>query len=100
MLHGRAQAHSGPVGAGKSAVAEILTLCRWDQTGKAALYVLPYVALCEQKAQSLTKLLEPLGRYNPCTQHCLPTPQLSILSVLLHEAPFYLSGQDPHQGSG
>lgn len=50
-------------GAGKSAVAEVLTLGRWDATERCALYVLPYVALCEQKAQSLVKLLRPLGRY-------------------------------------
>ena len=51
------------VGAGKSAVAEVLTLGRWDATERCALYVLPYVALCEQKVQSLVKLLRPLGRY-------------------------------------
>ena len=55
----------GLAGAGKSAVAEVLTLCRWDGTGKCALYVLPYVALCEQKVHSLSKLLQPLGRSAP-----------------------------------
>lgn len=49
-------------GAGKSAVAEVLTLCRYDQTGKIALWILPFVALCEQKAESLGQLFQPLGR--------------------------------------
>ena len=29
---------------------------------KCALFVLPYVSLCEQKAASLTKLLQPTGK--------------------------------------
>ena len=85
-------------GAGKSAVAEVLTLGRWDATERCALYVLPYVALCEQKAQSLVKLLRPLGRCKisePLSQGvaaCVILPSSRKLAIL--EAPATL--QLPH----
>lgn len=53
--------YSAPTSGGKSLVAEILGLRRLYATGKAILLVLPFVALCNEKASHWEKLLSPLG---------------------------------------
>ncbi|KAK9789551.1 hypothetical protein WJX73_010627 [Symbiochloris irregularis] len=51
-----------PTSAGKSLVGEVAMLRRVLQTGRAALLVLPFRALCAEKATHLERLLQPTGK--------------------------------------
>ncbi|KAG0620039.1 hypothetical protein M758_4G184200 [Ceratodon purpureus] len=62
VLEGRSLVYCASTSAGKSLVAEVLMLRRILSTGKKALLVLPYVALCSEKADHLDAILEPLGK--------------------------------------
>ncbi|XP_073390265.1 helicase and polymerase-containing protein TEBICHI isoform X3 [Physcomitrium patens] len=62
VLDGRSLVYCASTSAGKSLVAEVLMLRRILSTGKKALLVLPYVALCSEKADHLDAILEPLGK--------------------------------------
>ncbi|KAH9571445.1 hypothetical protein CY35_02G094300 [Sphagnum magellanicum] len=62
VLQGRSLVYCASTSAGKSLVAEVLMLRRILSTGKKAFLVLPYVALCSEKAEHLESLLEPLGK--------------------------------------
>jgi DNA polymerase theta len=62
VLSGRNVVYSAPTSGGKSLVAEILALRRMVNTQKAILLVLPFVALCNEKASHWEKLLSPLGK--------------------------------------
>ena len=64
VLEGRRNlVYTAPTSAGKTLVAEIIMLraVAMDSTRKAML-VLPYVALCAEKARRLAPLLAPLGK--------------------------------------
>jgi DNA polymerase theta len=63
VLQGRSLVYCASTSAGKSLVAEVLMLRRILSTGKKAFLVLPYVALCSEKAEHLESLLEPLGKH-------------------------------------
>ena len=62
VLSGRSLVFSAPTSAGKTAVAEILALRRIALTGKPALFVFPFNALCKEKADRLDRLLRPTNR--------------------------------------
>eukprot|EP00897_Mesotaenium_endlicherianum_P007786 jgi/Mesen1/7035/ME000366S06241 len=77
VLHGRNLVYSASTSAGKSLVAEVLLVRRLMTTGSKALLVLPYVALCAEKAEHMEALLEPLGKrvkgfYGTQGAHSLP----------------------------
>ena len=58
VLRGEASlVYCAPTSGGKSLVADILALRRILATRRPALYVLPFVALCDEKADRLDKLL-------------------------------------------
>ncbi|KAK1266849.1 hypothetical protein QJS04_geneDACA019368 [Acorus gramineus] len=63
VLDNRNLVYCASTSAGKSFVAEILMLRRVITTGKMALFVLPYVSICAEKAEHLEVLLEPLGKH-------------------------------------
>jgi len=56
---GRNLVYSAPTSGGKSLVAEVLLLRRVLRSSCPALLVLPYVAVCEEKAAALDALLAP-----------------------------------------
>ena len=58
VLQGRNLVYSAPTSAGKSAVSEVLMLRRLCAVGKPALVILPFRALCQQKAEHYTGLLK------------------------------------------
>ena len=60
-LNGRNIVYSAPTSGGKTLVAEILLLRRIISTRKPALFVLPFVSLCAEKAERMRLLLTPLG---------------------------------------
>jgi DNA polymerase theta len=62
VLAGRNLVYSAPTSAGKSLVADVLMLRRVLTTGKPVMLVLPYRALCAEKAAQLEALLEPMKR--------------------------------------
>jgi len=62
VLSGRGLVFAAPTSAGKTAVAEILALRRAYVTGRPALFVFPFNALCKEKADRLDALLKPAGR--------------------------------------
>ncbi len=62
VLAGRNLVYSASTSAGKSLVAEVLMLRRVLTTGKPVMLVLPYKALCAEKAAQLEALLEPMKR--------------------------------------
>ena len=55
---------SAPTSSGKTLIAEILMLraIANDMRGRKVLFILPYVALCDEKARKLAKMLIPMGR--------------------------------------
>lgn len=55
---------SAPTSSGKTLIAEILMLraVANDVRGRKVLFILPYVALCDEKAKKLAKMLIPMGR--------------------------------------
>ncbi|KIZ04600.1 DNA polymerase theta subunit [Monoraphidium neglectum] len=57
VLAGRNLVYSAPTSGGKSLVAEALAVRRLLQTGRTALVVLPYRALCEQKVAHFDRVL-------------------------------------------
>ncbi|KAG1658665.1 hypothetical protein FOA52_007871 [Chlamydomonas sp. UWO 241] len=61
VLLGANIVYCAPTSGGKSMVAEILGLRRLAVTGKAFMLVLPYVALCEEKAKHLEPILDAMG---------------------------------------
>lgn len=61
VLQGRNVVYCAPTSGGKSLVAEIIALHRIISTGKAAMLVLPFVTLCDEKAQHWERLLDSLG---------------------------------------
>ncbi|XP_024540932.1 DNA polymerase theta-like isoform X1 [Selaginella moellendorffii] len=58
VLDGKSLVYCASTSAGKSLVAEILMLKRVVATGKMAMLVLPYVALCSEKTEHLEAVLE------------------------------------------
>lgn len=57
VLEGRANlVYCAPTSGGKSMVAELLMLRRTMETGKPALLVLPYVAICTEKASHFRRI--------------------------------------------
>lgn len=60
VLQGRNVVYCAPTSGGKSLVAEILALRRICSTNKAAMLVLPFVSLCEEKARHWERLLDSL----------------------------------------
>ena len=58
VLHGRNVVYCAPTSGGKSLVAEILALRRIHSTNKPAMLVLPFVSLCDEKAQHWERLLD------------------------------------------
>lgn len=53
--------YSAPTSGGKTLVAEILMIKALSQKGGAAIFVVPFVALAEEKAEYFSELLAPLG---------------------------------------
>ena len=62
VLDGKNLVYCAPTSGGKSLVSEVLMLRRVLTTGKVAMLVLPYNALCSQKADELEELLAPVER--------------------------------------
>ncbi|KAJ7544985.1 hypothetical protein O6H91_09G101700 [Diphasiastrum complanatum] len=62
VIQGKSLVYCASTSAGKSLVAEILMLRQVLLSDKKAMLVLPYVALCSEKAEHLESLLGPLGR--------------------------------------
>ncbi|XP_024542477.1 helicase and polymerase-containing protein TEBICHI-like isoform X1 [Selaginella moellendorffii] len=62
VLDGKSLVYCASTSAGKSLVAEILMLKRVLATGKMAMLVLPYVALCSEKTEHLEAVLEHVGK--------------------------------------
>ncbi|WIA38253.1 hypothetical protein OEZ86_001594 [Tetradesmus obliquus] len=62
VLDGASLVYCAPTSGGKSLVAEVLLLRRLCETGRPALLVTPFNALCSHKASHLRRLLAPLGR--------------------------------------
>ena len=59
MAHGRNLVYCAPTGAGKSGVADILMLRRlMNDPNRHTMLVLPFRALCGQKAEQFTTLLQ------------------------------------------
>lgn len=71
VLDGRNLVYCAPTSGGKSLVAEILALKRLYATQKAALLVLPYNSLCNEKSAHWEKILEPLGYKVRCVHAIL-----------------------------
>lgn len=63
ILEGKNVVYCAPTSAGKSLVSEILMLRKIASTSKVAMLVLPFVALCTEKAKHLEVLLKPLGKH-------------------------------------
>ena len=62
VLQGRNLVYCAPTSGGKTLVGEILLLRQILSTGRPALLVLPFVALCAEKSAHLRKILSPLGK--------------------------------------
>eukprot|EP00210_Caulerpa_lentillifera_P002913 g2781.t1 len=62
VLDGESIVYCAPTSAGKSLVSEILMLRRLHSTGKAAMLILPFVALCTEKSHQLDQLLRPINK--------------------------------------
>ena len=62
VLSGRSIIYSAPTSGGKTLVAEILMLKRIIASKRQAMLVLPFVALCEEKANHLETLTDVLGK--------------------------------------
>ncbi|GFR45961.1 hypothetical protein Agub_g7430, partial [Astrephomene gubernaculifera] len=62
VLMGRNLVYCAPTSGGKSMVAEMLGIRRLLITGKPFMLVLPFVALCAEKADALQALLAPINR--------------------------------------
>eukprot|EP00198_Chlamydomonas_reinhardtii_P012144 XP_001701481.1 DNA polymerase theta [Chlamydomonas reinhardtii] len=62
VLMGRNLVYCAPTSGGKSMVAEMLGIRRLLTTGKPFMLVLPFVALCAEKADALQALLAPINR--------------------------------------
>ena len=62
VLNGKSIVYCAPTSAGKSLVAEILMLRRIMSTSSIGMLVLPFVALCSEKANQLESLLIPLQK--------------------------------------
>ncbi|KXZ52413.1 hypothetical protein GPECTOR_9g457 [Gonium pectorale] len=62
VLMGRNLVYCAPTSGGKSMVAEVLGIRRLLTTGKPFMLVLPFVALCAEKADALQALLAPINR--------------------------------------
>jgi hypothetical protein len=59
---GRSLVYCAPTSGGKSLVAEVLLLRSLLRAGRAAMVVLPFVSLCEEKAEHLGRVVAGLGR--------------------------------------
>lgn len=93
VLQGRNVVYCAPTSGGKSLVAEIIALHRICSTGKAAMLVLPFVTLCDEKAQHWERLLDSLHlKVRPPPVPCLPIhPALQCLKIhrmLRHHCDF------------
>src|SRR5699024_7805940 len=62
LAEGRNLVYSAPTSAGKSMVADILMFRTLFERKKKALVVLPYVSICNEKAQSLKTVLSSAGK--------------------------------------
>ena len=91
VLAGGSLVYSAPTSAGKSLVADVLllrSLLRSPRRG--VLVVLPYNALCDEKAASLERLAKPLGvhvhRHYSDRNGPLPSGELGIIVCTFEKA--------------
>ena len=86
VLLGKNLVYCAPTSGGKSIVSEILALRRLLTTGKPFMLVLPFVALCNEKAVSVEKC----EKYRPPPGGG-PLSASFILPSLLFPEPFHSS---------
>uniref|UniRef100_A0A914VNS9 DEAD/DEAH box helicase domain-containing protein n=1 Tax=Plectus sambesii TaxID=2011161 RepID=A0A914VNS9_9BILA len=61
VLNGHNLVYSAPTSAGKTLVAELITLKRTLETKKKALFILPYVSVAREKLLALQKVFRSVG---------------------------------------
>ncbi|BBN13748.1 DNA polymerase theta [Marchantia polymorpha subsp. ruderalis] len=84
VLEGKNLIYSASTSAGKSLVAELLMIKRIIATGRIALFVLPFVSICSEKAEHLEAVMEPLGKRVGCyfgTQGSATLPRDTSIAV-------------------
>ena len=92
VLEGRSIVYSAPTSGGKTLVAEILMLRRVLEQKKQALLVLPFVALCDEKAAQLEPLCKSFGRevFRLYGRHkmgpTLPGPENAVVVCTIEKA--------------
>ncbi len=90
VADGRSLVYCAPTSGGKSLVADILLMRCIVRTGRTALVVLPFVALCDEKVASLMPLAEALGRrvHRHYGSHGgpLPTNRMGIIVATFEKA--------------
>ena len=91
VLAGGSLVYSAPTSAGKSLVADVLLLRSLLRTPRrGVLVVLPYNALCDEKAAGLERLAQPLGvqvhRHYSDRNGPLPTGELGIIVCTFEKA--------------
>ncbi|PRW44411.1 helicase and polymerase-containing TEBICHI isoform X1 [Chlorella sorokiniana] len=62
VLSGRNLVYCAPTSGGKSLVAEVLMLRRILTTNRPAMLVLPFVSICSEKSEHLSKVLGAIGK--------------------------------------
>ncbi|KAL4428417.1 hypothetical protein ABPG75_002506 [Micractinium tetrahymenae] len=62
VLQGRNLVYCAPTSGGKSLVAEVLMLRRVLTTNRPAMVVLPFVSICSEKSEHLSKVLAAMGK--------------------------------------
>lgn len=91
VLDGGSLVYSAPTSAGKSLVADVLLLrSLLRDRNRGVLVVLPYNALCDEKAAGLERLAKPLGvqvhRHYSDRNGPLPTGDLGIIVCTFEKA--------------
>ncbi|UPR00185.1 DNA-directed DNA polymerase [Chloropicon primus] len=97
VLGGRSIVYSAPTSGGKTLVAEILMLKRILDSKKQALLVLPFVALCDEKADHLEAILRSFNKevFRLYGRHqmgpTLPGPEYAVIVCTIEKANFLVT---------
>ncbi|EFN55218.1 hypothetical protein CHLNCDRAFT_52598 [Chlorella variabilis] len=105
VLHGKNLIYCAPTSGGKSLVAEVLMLRRILTTNRPAMLVLPFVSICSEKSEHLSKVLAAINKevkefYGGSHSHAALTQTTGVIVCTIEKANIIINRMLEDQSLG